>query len=385
MKWTFDPFYTASNTDDTPPYLRKYTPTKDWNFDQTALLIDILIALVVIGVAMGVNELVQISAGNRSRPFHPTLETEGFHHKDAGQVRHLPAEGRQLCAEGRRKMLSRSPEWRGKIANFLRRSPKSVRRPPTFAEGRQLWRKVAKTTHTKVGDLGDLRLHSNQTTMANPDGVSFTGAGAPSHEANPLHAHRPDCSPGAASGRGRECPCGGPVRSPRDGREQPGRRCEGRTCRWRAGSANSRILSRAVVNSRSTLALPPPASTWQWRSSHAHDRAGLEILFRIVRIDEPLSGFRAMHRPRRDQADVFEHAKLVVGAAVRVGVVLVHLDLAAQDVVPCTAVANHALGTAREVPRLDLPARCPVERRSRVPSIPFASTRVASVPSSFQT
>ena len=71
MKWTFDPFYTASNTDDTPPYLRKYTPTKDWNFDQTALLIDILIALTVIGVALGVNELVQISAGNRSPAIPP--------------------------------------------------------------------------------------------------------------------------------------------------------------------------------------------------------------------------------------------------------------------------------------------------------------------------
>lgn len=71
LKWTFDPVYKASDADDTPPYLRKLTPRELWPVDRTALLIDILLALAAVGVALGVNELVQTSAGNRSPAIPP--------------------------------------------------------------------------------------------------------------------------------------------------------------------------------------------------------------------------------------------------------------------------------------------------------------------------
>jgi len=71
LKYTYDPLFKSANTDETPPYLRKYTPREYWNFDQTALLIDILLALAAVGVALGVNELVQPSAGNRSPAIPP--------------------------------------------------------------------------------------------------------------------------------------------------------------------------------------------------------------------------------------------------------------------------------------------------------------------------
>ena len=79
LKYTYDPRSTPSandvndddDDDDTPPYQRRYAPRKYWAFDQTALVIDILVALAAIGAVLGVNELVQVSAGNRSPAIPP--------------------------------------------------------------------------------------------------------------------------------------------------------------------------------------------------------------------------------------------------------------------------------------------------------------------------
>ena len=200
------------------------------------------------------------------------------------------------------------------------------------------------------------------------------------------HLARPaQCRPGAA---GPTAP-GGPGR--RAGRPA------GRTCRAAASRRARASCPAAVVNSSSIWALPPPASTWQCAQlACRYDRA------RTVRSLGRRRGRRApgtapaaaagastasvaaapaaaaaarvlVQRPVRSvlrplaepalsdlvgpvalqDAEVLEHAELVVAHAAGVVVLAVHLQLAqAEHEVGRPAVADHALGPARVVPRL---------------------------------
>jgi len=72
MKWTYDPNYRPpARDDDTPPYLRNNTPEQRWGFDRIALAIDLGVALLCVGTALAVNELVQTSLGNRPPAIPP--------------------------------------------------------------------------------------------------------------------------------------------------------------------------------------------------------------------------------------------------------------------------------------------------------------------------
>jgi hypothetical protein len=72
LKWTFDPNYRPPDPEDnTPPYLRELTPERRWVFDRGALAVDIAVALLVIGVSLAVNELVQTSLGQRPPAIPP--------------------------------------------------------------------------------------------------------------------------------------------------------------------------------------------------------------------------------------------------------------------------------------------------------------------------
>ena len=71
LKWTFDPAYKPAKDDDTPPYLRKYTPRELWPIRNNAIVVNILVGLAVAGIVLVVNELVQKSAGNRSPAIPP--------------------------------------------------------------------------------------------------------------------------------------------------------------------------------------------------------------------------------------------------------------------------------------------------------------------------
>jgi hypothetical protein len=66
MKWTYDPRFTPSLRDDTAPIFREFTDEKQWTFSSTGLFVDIAVALLVLGIVMAINEVVQTSYGNRS-------------------------------------------------------------------------------------------------------------------------------------------------------------------------------------------------------------------------------------------------------------------------------------------------------------------------------
>jgi hypothetical protein len=77
LKWSYDPIYKVSNTDEVPPYARKHAPPELWKFDRTALAVDVGVALLALGVVMAVNELVQTSAGNRPPSIPPNAWPRG--------------------------------------------------------------------------------------------------------------------------------------------------------------------------------------------------------------------------------------------------------------------------------------------------------------------
>jgi len=77
MKWTYDPLYRKpARDDDTAPYQRNLTPEKRWAFDRTALTVDLAVALLCIGTALAVNELVQTSLGKRPPAIPPNDTNE---------------------------------------------------------------------------------------------------------------------------------------------------------------------------------------------------------------------------------------------------------------------------------------------------------------------
>ena len=57
--------YREAQARDVPPYLRKLSPGREWEFDGAALAVDITLGLVVVGLALALNEAAQVALGNR--------------------------------------------------------------------------------------------------------------------------------------------------------------------------------------------------------------------------------------------------------------------------------------------------------------------------------
>jgi hypothetical protein len=64
FKWQYDPAY--RNTRVFAEQQRAVSLKSQWKFDEKALIWDILIGLGLLGIALIVNEIVQISNGNRA-------------------------------------------------------------------------------------------------------------------------------------------------------------------------------------------------------------------------------------------------------------------------------------------------------------------------------
>jgi len=71
MKWSYDPLSRKAHYDEDSPYLRKYGPPKMWVFDGMGLTINIVVGIVIVALALGMNEVWQTSSGNRSSPIPP--------------------------------------------------------------------------------------------------------------------------------------------------------------------------------------------------------------------------------------------------------------------------------------------------------------------------
>lgn len=64
FKWQYDPAY--RNAGEMAEQQRAVSPKSQWKFDDTALLWDIAIGVGLLALALIVNEIVQISNGNRA-------------------------------------------------------------------------------------------------------------------------------------------------------------------------------------------------------------------------------------------------------------------------------------------------------------------------------